>query len=59
MTGSSGGRSATSVVGLDVGNPLEAVAEVIGEALGIAPEPGSTSSAAAPRAPQWQIEAGS
>jgi hypothetical protein len=59
MTSSTGGHGATSaVVGLDAGNPLEALADTIGEALGLAPEPGSAFAPSPPSAPQWQIEAG-
>jgi hypothetical protein len=59
MTGSAGSHGASlGSVGLDTGNPLEALTEAIGEALGLTPEPGSVFAAAAPRAPEWQIEAG-
>jgi hypothetical protein len=59
MTGSGGGHgTAPGSAGLDAGNPLQAVAEAIGEALGLTPEPGSVFAPAPPRAPGWQIEAG-
>jgi hypothetical protein len=56
MTGKAGGGPADAVVGLDAANPLQALADAIGETLGLSPEPGA---APAPsKAPQWQIEAG-
>jgi hypothetical protein len=60
MTGRTAGRGpAIGSAGLDVGNPLQTVAEVIGEALGRSPAPASAFAPAAPSAPQWSIEAGS
>jgi hypothetical protein len=60
MTGSTCGQgAAVGGATLDVGNPLEALADTIGEALGLALEPGSVFAPSPPNAPQWQIEAGS
>jgi len=60
MTGSAGGSPAElGSVGLDADNPLQAVFDAIGEALGLSPEPGSAFAPAPTPTPQWQIEAGS
>ena len=60
ITGRPGGHGAAyAVVGLDAANPLDAVADAIGGALGLSPEPGSAFAPSPPSAQQWQIEAGS
>ena len=60
ITGSPGGQGATvGSAGLDAENPLEALADTIGEALGLSPEPGSAFAPGPSKAPQWSIEAGS
>lgn len=59
MTGNAGGRATDAVVGLDAANPLQVMADAIGETLGLAPEPGSTFAPSVHSAPEWSIEAGS
>jgi hypothetical protein len=59
-TGTAGSGGATlGGASLDMGSPLEALADAIGEALGLSPEPGSAFTPSPSSAPQWQIEAGS
>jgi hypothetical protein len=60
MTGSPGSRGTTlGSVGLDTGNPLQALADAISEALGLSPEPGSGPAASVHAARGYaQLQAG-